>query len=128
MPPLRNYTDQYNALTDPAERDFVKQRRGLVEDERILADLQAFREKRAAEAPLPEPKPALDPHFESWLNEAKSLNPDYSDEQLTGIYERTFAEKDSDLLSFEDFREKAKPLNPDYSDADLRKVLLNTAK
>lgn len=122
MPPLRNYTDQYNALTDPAERDFVKQRRGLVEDEKILTDLQLFREKRAAEAPPPEPKPALDPHFESWLNEARSLNPDYSDDQLKGIYERTFAEKDSDLLSFEDFREKAKPLNPDYSDADLRKV------
>lgn len=122
MPPIKNYTSEFNAITDPAERDFVKQQRGLVEDETILSNLEGFRAKRAAEAPPPEPAPELDPHFASWLNEAKPLNPDYSDDQLKEIYDRTYADKDQDLLSFQDFVEKAKPLNPEYSDADLRAV------
>ena len=122
MPPLKNYTSEYNAITDPAERDFVKQQRGLVEDEKIFSNLEAFRAKRAAEAPPPETAAPLDPHFESWLKEAKPLNPDYSDDQLKNIYDRTYAEKDSDLLSFEDFKKQAQPLNPEYSETDLRAV------
>lgn len=117
-----NPLEVFRTLTDPAEQEFVRSKRGLVENEEILTQLDAFRAKRAAEAPPPEPAAPLDPHYEAWLTEAKRLNPDYPDENLKEIYDRTYAEKDQELLSYEDFLKQAKPLNPDYSDAQIRSI------
>lgn len=117
-----NPLEVFRTLTDPAEQEFVRSKRGLVENEDILTQLDAFRAQRAAEAPPPEPTPPLDPHYEAWLTEAKRLNPDYPDENLKEIYDRTYAEKDADLISYEDFLKQAKPLNPDYSDAQIRSI------
>lgn len=125
-------------LTDPAEREYAKGKRGLMSDDEIAENIEQFRAIRASDEkgstePVDDATAKLvsaemapgerdDPQFASFLQQAKELNPDYSDEAIREIYDRSVAQKDQDPISLDTFMEQAKPLNPGYSDDQIKQV------
>lgn len=62
------------------------------------------------------------PTLESFLEEAKPLNPDYSEVELAAAYRQTYPEASTIYKAppIEDWVAQAKAINPDYSDEELK--------
>lgn len=143
---IRPSVSDLSRLTDPAEREYVDAKRGIIPDDQLVDDLHQFRMIQAADrAPVepadaaivdsigteePTPPPPISPDepstnvptFDEFYAETSKLNPTYSRDQIKQIYDNEFAPKPDVMPSFEEFRDETKPLNPEYSDEQLHNI------